>query len=98
LTGVIIGVETAYLLAIVLSVLLIYTDSDYPFGIFELFFSPAFTGLGYMSNTVRMSYKKQELLTLHEHLGTLVGSVLIIISVASATDLCPEHPYTGHKS
>jgi hypothetical protein len=28
-----------------------------------------------------MSYKKQELLTLHEHLGTLVGSVLIIISV-----------------
>jgi hypothetical protein len=40
LTGVIIGVETAYRLAIVLSVLLLYTDSDYPFGIFELFFSP----------------------------------------------------------
>jgi hypothetical protein len=28
-----------------------------------------------------MSYKKQELLTLHENLGTLVGSVLIILSV-----------------
>ena len=27
-------------LIIVLSVLLLYTDSDYPFGIFKLFFSP----------------------------------------------------------
>jgi hypothetical protein len=70
-----------FILAIVLFVLLLYTDSDYPFGIFELFFSPTFTGLDYMSNTVRMSYKKQELLTLHENLGTLVGSVLIILSV-----------------
>ena len=56
-------------------------DSDYHFDIFELFFSPTFTGFDYMSNTVRMSYKKQELLTLHEHLSTLVGSVLIILSV-----------------
>ena len=117
LTGVIIGVETAYpsehmslppvfsgvrvirssilylcfvdhccpfvlfILAILLPVFLLYTNSDYPFGIFELFFSPTFTGFDYMSNTVRMSYKKHELLTLHEHLSTLVGSVLIILSV-----------------
>jgi len=39
------------------------------------------TVLDYMSNTARMSYKKQELLTLLEHLGTLVGSVLLIFSV-----------------
>ena len=38
------------------------------------------TVLDYMSNTARMSYKKQELLILLEYLGTLVGTVLLILS------------------
>jgi len=63
-------------LTIVLSVLLRYTDSDYPFGIFKLFLQDL-----PIWETSRMTYKKQEVLTLQEHLDTLVGSVLLILSV-----------------
>jgi hypothetical protein len=49
------------LLALVLSVFLQFTDSDYPFGIFKLSI--------YVCNT-RVSYKKHSLLTLRQHLSS----------------------------
>jgi hypothetical protein len=50
------------LLALVLSVFLQFTDSDYSFRIFKLFLTM------YMCAIRRVSYKKNSLLTLREHL------------------------------
>jgi hypothetical protein len=66
-----------FLLALVLSVFLQYTDSDYPFGIVILFL----TIYMYMYVIRRVSYKKNSLLTLHKHLSSpavFVGSMLLI--------------------
>jgi hypothetical protein len=52
-----------FLLAIVLSLFLQFTDSDYPFGIFKLFLTI------YVCVLRRVSYKKNSLLTLREHLS-----------------------------
>jgi hypothetical protein len=66
-----------FLLALVLSVFLQFTDSDNPFGIVILFLTI------YMSMYVirRVSYKKNSLLTLRKHLSSpavFVGSMLLI--------------------
>jgi hypothetical protein len=62
-------------LALALSAFLQFTDSDNPFGIFKLFLAM------YMCVIRRMSYKKNSLLTLREHLSSpavFVGSMLLI--------------------
>jgi hypothetical protein len=66
-----------FLLALVLSVFLQFTDSDNPFGIVKLFLTI------YMSMYVirRVSYKKNSLLTLRKHPSSpavFVGSMLLI--------------------
>ena len=53
-----------FLLALALSAFLQFTDYDYPFGIFKLFLAM------YMCATRRVSYKKNSLLTLREHLSS----------------------------
>jgi hypothetical protein len=53
-----------FLLALALSAFLQFTDSDYPFGIFKLFLAM------YMYVIRRISYKKNSLLTLREHLSS----------------------------
>jgi len=45
-----------FLLAIVLSVLLRYTDSDYLFGIFKLFLQPAFSELMHDNHCIVTSW------------------------------------------
>ena len=67
---------TFFLLAIVLYVFLQFTDSDYPFGIFKLFLTI------YMCVIRRVSYKKNSLLTLREHLSSpavFIRSMLLIV-------------------
>jgi hypothetical protein len=64
-----------FLLALVLSAFLDFTDSDYPFGIFKLFLAM------YMCVIRLVSYKKHSLFTLREHLSSpavYVGSMLLI--------------------
>ena len=71
-----------FLLALVLSVFLQFTDSDNPFGIVILFLTI------YMSMYVirQVSYKKNSLLTLRKHLSSL--PVFNCVSVAHLSVFC----------
>ena len=68
-----------FFLAIVLSVLLRYTDSDYPFGIFKLF---SWLITGFVIIVARhVSLVEQELLILPEHMSSPPCSLNLLFSV-----------------
>ena len=62
-----------FLLAIVLSVLLQYTNSDYPFGIFKLFLTGLIFFIYEKLQAQQVSLVEQELLTFPKHLSSSKG-------------------------